>query len=498
MRPKSDSSGRAVWIIVLGVFTLFILSFVDFSKHTDGVIKNYDLFGDILIDTAVDTLDSYDPLADTGDIDPELLKAMDEAENEAVDKTEPENVLTDNENQVKTSDDNDNGNESGASYVTVSESESEPEPELPPVKPNRNGETVLIENYSQSGLAPLRNALRPGNLARIAVIGDSYIEGDIFTQNLRELMQTHYGGAGVGYMNMHSEFPGFRRSVRQSGSGWVERSAAKRHKNQYMSLSEQYFLATSHSTSNYKGVSALKHIDEWNRSMFLFVAPMGATIKAKTSDAEAWETFEFVGSNDVQALLVEGRTSEFNLSTSTDSLVALGVWLDSETGVSVDCMSSRGYSGITLSNISVELCRQMSKYVDYDLIVLEFGINAMSAKQRNYSVYSSRMVKSIERIRECYPNAAILLMGIGDRGEKRGSTVHSMSTAPLMIEAQRDAARKAGVMFWDTREAMGGEDAIVDWSRNGYANKDYIHLTHKGGGVLAERFFQSLQIALGL
>lgn len=71
-------------------------------------------------------------------------------------------------------------------------------------------------------------------------------------------------------------------------------------------------------------------------------------------------------------------------------------------------------------------------------------------------------------------------MGVGDRGERRNGQVHSMSTITNMIDAQREAAMRAGVLFWDTREAMGGEDAIVEWSGNGRANKDYIHLTHKG------------------
>ena len=84
-------------------------------------------------------------------------------------------------------------------------------------------------------------------------------------------------------------------------------------------------------------------------------------------------------------------------------------------------------------------------------------------------------------------------MGIGDRGEKRGGDVHSMASVQYMIEAQRTAARKARCLFWDTREAMGGNDAIVEWTRSGYANKDYIHMTHKGGARLAKEFFNSLQ-----
>ena len=103
------------------------------------------------------------------------------------------------------------------------------------------------------------------------------------------------------------------------------------------------------------------------------------------------------------------------------------------------------------------------------------------------------MVKVIRHLRSCYPNADFLVMGIGDRGQKKGGGVKSMSTVPNMIEAQRTAARTAGCLFWDTRAAMGGEDAIVEWSKTGRANKDYIHLTHKGGADLAGEFVNALQ-----
>ena len=134
----------------------------------------------------------------------------------------------------------------------------------------------------------------------------------------------------------------------------------------------------------------------------------------------------------------------------------------------------------------------MSRYVDYSLIVLEFGINAMSATQSNYSVYSSRMVEVINHVRACYPRADILLMGVGDRGVKKGGSVVSMATAPDMISAQRDAARRAHCLFWDTREAMGGDGAVVEWSRDGDINKDYIHMTHKGGARLARQLFKAI------
>ena len=100
------------------------------------------------------------------------------------------------------------------------------------------------------------------------------------------------------------------------------------------------------------------------------------------------------------------------------SLAGIGVWLDGNNGISVDCMSSRGFSGVTLSRVSSSLSQSMRRYIDYDLIVIEYGINAMSEAQTDYSAYSKLMIKSIGHIKECYPNADIIIMGVGDRGVK--------------------------------------------------------------------------------
>ena len=454
---KFNKKGKTTLIVVIAFLIVLAVSFMPLEKWTDGRIKDFSLITDILPDSLLPTTDSSARDA----LDPELLKAQEDAKNVAA-------TLDSAGNPVY-------------SDTILSE-----------IKPFKVGEKVVIEDYTtgEVGLYHLKKAVAEGRLARITVCGDSYIEGDIFTQDLRQLLQDTLGGAGVGYVNMHSEFPGFRRSVKQGGQGWKMFSANKKGNPEFTALSEQYFMPAGNALSSYKGVTALRHLDSWTRSRFLFIAPNSTTIMLKTTGD--WKEYPVTGSPEVQELVVDGPTGEFDVRTSDGSLVGLGVWLDGTKGVSVDCMSSRGYSGVTLAKISSNLCRQMSKFVNYDLIILEYGINAMSASQKNYSVYANSMVGVINHVRKCYPQADILLLGIGDRGEKRGGVVKSMGSAEFMVAAQRDAARRAHCLFWDTRQAMGGEDAIVQWSKEGLANKDYIHLTHKGGEKLARRLYDAI------
>lgn len=363
------------------------------------------------------------------------------------------------------------------------------------VQPNRQGTDVVIEDYTPDGhgLRHLRDAIKAGQLARIAMVGDSYIEGDIFSQDLRDMLQQRYGGNGVGYINMYSEFPGFRRSVKQSGGkGWKEYRANAKFDPALMGITQHYYKLTGPTQASYEGSDALGHTGLWNSSTFLFSAPADAQITLITTSDTL--TVDVIGSPEPQAITVPGSTSLFKVKASNTSLIAYGVWLNDSTGVSLDCMSSRGFSGVTLSAVNSDLTAKLRRHIDYQLIILEFGINAMSAKQTNYDAYAEKMVKVINHLKNCYPEADILVLGIGDRGSKRGSEVHSMTAAPHMIDAQRLAARKARCLFWDTREAMGGEDAIVTWVNNGWANKDYVHLNHKGGHQLAEALYKAIQL----
>ncbi len=366
-------------------------------------------------------------------------------------------------------------------------------------------DTIVIEDYTidTTGLKNLRNALnnrdniyRP---IRIAFVGDSYVEGDIFSQHIREGLQNVYGGSGVGYMNMHSEFPGFRRSIRQSSNGWQTHDFINKNINtHYLYISQQYFTPKEECAhSSYKGTDYAHHLNEWNCSKFLFISSSNTTINLKTSGE--WISHNVIGAKDsVQCIETIGHTNQFSLKTNSNDIIGLGVWLEDLSGITVDCMSTRGSSGISLSKVNMDLTRQISKFIQYDMIILEFGMNAMTPGQTDFSAYMTHMGKVITHMRNCYPNADLLIMGVGDRGEKIGGIIKTMRGVEEMIKSQRQLAQKHHCLFWDTREAMGGENSAANWANRkpAYVNKDYIHLSYKGGQALADEFVKSLLHAL--
>ncbi len=324
------------------------------------------------------------------------------------------------------------------------------------------------------------------------MIGDSYIEGDIFTQDIRRLLQEEYGGCGVGYMPMHSEFPGFRRSVSQSDRGWTAYDIRNRNNDSIRPLSGEYCVASDGATSTF--TAPKNNAGKWHVNRLLYIAPSGGSVSVKTDSTT--ETYPLEAGNSIHALEITGETGSASFTIHGNGVKVLGAWLEDDYGVGVDCMSLRGNSGVTHRTLSPSVAAEMNKYVPYDLIIVEYGLNALSAAQKNYSNYGQVMSKVIQRLKECFPSADILMLGVGDRGWKKGSSVSSMPTIEAIIAAQRKCAIENGIMFWDTRNAMGGENAIVDWRKRGLVNADYIHMNHKGGNELAKEFVNSLKMKL--
>lgn len=359
---------------------------------------------------------------------------------------------------------------------------------------------VLFEDYSddESGLSHLCNAMdnsenRP---VRIAFLGDSFIEADILTQNIREELQGRFGGRGVGYVPMTSMTAGFRRTVIHQFSRWSTVSVVNHTKPDKSSLSiaGQYFTAEDGASATFKGTSALKSLDVFGSAKFLFVNRENTEIKL-TVNKEEPRIYTPFPADSLQCIEVEGEISSLNIKLSRPSgFTAFGVYLNDKTGICVDNYSLRGTSGTNLAQVNLLLSHEMSQYVNYDLIVLEYGQNVVSRDVYNYNSYAERMIKVVRHLKECYPESDILIMGVGDRSKRGTRGFETMPEIYEMIDAQRKVAQETKSVFWDTFTAMGGENSMLSYVEHKpvWANKDYTHITHAGGRPIAAKFVEAL------
>ena len=358
---------------------------------------------------------------------------------------------------------------------------------------------AAIEDFSvgHTGLrrffAALDDIPTLGRPVRVAFLGDSFIEGDILTADFRNRMQERFGGHGVGFVPVASQVEQFRPTVRQRSKGWKTRSILSDRKHKYL-LSCLLFDATAdaptiifHTTDYFPRLSrveTLKFIYTHNTSTEIrWICNEGRdTIAAQLPETDGVAQYVARGS------FTDGRM----IFSRAGGLQALGIALEDDRGVVVDNFALRGNSGLPLEGLDGEGCRALQRLRPYDLIVLQYGLNVAAERTKDYGFYRDRMIEIIRRIREGFPGADILLLGVSDRSKVVGGERHTMTSVKALRRAQREAAMQSGTVFWDVFEAMGGDDSMVSYVKRNWAAKDYTHLSFQGGRELAYALFDAL------
>ena len=289
---------------------------------------------------------------------------------------------------------------------------------------------TCIEDYADStmrGMSHFYEALsacptlhRP---VRIAYFGDSFIEGDILTADLRAMLQSRFGGCGVGYVPVTSRVAGFRPTVKHTFSGWKTHSVTDSvgFNRRLQDLSNHYYYPSPDARVTLKGLGTYAdHLGACEASSFYFVSLDSIRLSAVLNQGADTVSYAFAGDSLLQAATVQEdiRSVEWRVEHTDSTAICYGVTMDPSSGIVVDNFSTRGSSGQQLGGVPMPMLRAYNRLRTYDLIVLQYGLNVASEGITNYRYYTSEMVKVINRLKEAFPQASFLLVSIGDRESK--------------------------------------------------------------------------------
>ncbi len=362
---------------------------------------------------------------------------------------------------------------------TVSETTS------PPAIPSADPEAVTFSEEAArvmpltgtyQGLESLTRffeALRDGQeQVRIAYFGDSSIEGDLISQTFRDGLQRRFGGHGVGFVPITSKFPAFRRSVRHSFSrNWATVSLEMPNYLGYpRGISGAYYLAGGPIPSSrdsvqadtlaapsaktdpfwveYRGSGSFEHSGAFS-VVRLFYGPSMTT--GSNRPPRVWvKAGEDIRNRPLSGqalvnteLLADTLISKVRIGFEVDAHRPIyGVSLESETGVVVDNFSSRGNNGYALRRITQNSLSAFQENLDYDLVILQFGLNVIDPRLKDFSWYERQLDKVIAHFQEALPGVPILLIGVSDKGIRINGKMQTDPSVPLITETQRRAAEK--------------------------------------------------------
>lgn len=346
----------------------------------------------------------------------------------------------------------------------------------------------------------LKNGTWKKRPVRIAFLGDSYIEADIITEDLRMWLQQTYGGRGVGFVPVWSPAGGYRLTIGQEAQGWTSYSMVYHQKADWKRLfiSGEYFEPSEGATFSVKSVSS-EGKDLFSEARFFFQNRGNTHIRVKVDDRDT--VYRPVASDSLlQHFCLRGKMRQLDFSFSkVEGFTAFGTFLDERRGVYVDNFALRGSSGIVLSIMDKELIQQLLETMIYDLVVLEFGLNVVMPDATRYSSYRKQMGRAVEHLKGCFPETAFLLLSVADRGyRKADGNFGTRDGVVRLVEEQREIARDAGIAFWNMFEAMGGRDAMVSFVKHDppLGNKDYTHINHLGGRKIAGELVRALKAGI--
>src|SRR5690606_26231579 len=139
-------------------------------------------------------------------------------------------------------------------------------------------------------------------------------------------------------------------------------------------------------------------------------------------------------------------------------------------------------SGLPISLLDVDLINAFDKELNYNLIVLHFGANVLSSGKTKYDWYGKAMIKIVQHVKKCFPNAAVLIISTADKASKIKGEMQTDPAVEHLLKAQRNYAIQAESGFINLFKLMGGEGSMTKWveEKPVLANKDYTHFNAKG------------------
>ena len=335
-----------------------------------------------------------------------------------------------------------------------------------------------------------------GENVRVAYFGDSMIEGDLITNDLRKKIQEIFGGNGVGFVPMISATAKFRSSIVHTfNDNWTAYNfvKSKSYREKQFGPSGYVFIPKKNAQVTFK---ASKEYRPFEKIRLLYGKTEAASLTVKTDGAI--RDIEISG-NDIlnEILLHDGpgiKEVQINVKDSKDACF-YGCSFETSSGVYIDNFSFRGNSGVPLSAITSEMYTAHANSLNYKLVILHFGLNVVSHQQSDYSWYKRSFQKTIQHIKTNFPEASILLLSVTDKGYRENNEWNTESNIPPFVSLQEKLALDNDVAFLNLYEAMGGYNSMKSWVETNppLANKDYTHPNFRGAEKIAGILFDFVE-----
>jgi lysophospholipase L1-like esterase len=350
----------------------------------------------------------------------------------------------------------------------------------------------------------LEQAREHEKTVRILHYGDSQIEMDRISQDLRDGLQERFGGMGTGFFPALSNVPS--ASVSKSASGafvqytmYGDSTTVRAGHNRYGLLAQVVQLSgggtvtlraskskyAKERTKDFTTVGVL--YGRTGQGFEIKVVADTLTPQVVTESGEnglVYKTWHFSCPVQKASVQIKGSAEIYGISA------------DGDGGAAVDNVPLRGCSGTIFTRISKPLMQESLAMTDTRLIILQFGGNYMPVTRNTRIIeqYQEQIADQIQYFHEVAPQAKILFIGPSDMGKSVNGRVVTWPRLPQLVDSLKATALRNDAAYWDLYRMMGGENSMVQWVGHNppLAGPDYIHFTPLGAQKVGETLSKSL------
>lgn len=331
---------------------------------------------------------------------------------------------------------------------------------------------------------------------RIAHYGDSGIEGDLVSADLREILQSEYGGGGVGYLPIFPEGMNYRQTTNFTNSGnWKMYGINSRNPDRLpVGVNGEVFINEGKGWFEYETNNRFSHSKYFDEARLFYSNASGSLEYSINGGSDQSQNLS--SGESVKQIILSAKNSKsikFKIPNPEQGYF-YGLSLEDGPGVYVDNFAFRGNSGVDLRDIPIENLKEFDKMLEYDLIIFQFGLNALSARNKNYKRYEKDMIKVIEHFKQAFPNTSLIMISSQDKSVKKDNKFLTDPQLESLLQTQINIAKETNIAFWNLFEAMGGRNSMISWvnSNPSLAYKDYIHFNESGVKKVASLFSEAL------
>ena len=333
-------------------------------------------------------------------------------------------------------------------------------------------------------------------------IGDSHIQGDYFSGQIRKQLQYYFGNGGRGVLFPYALAKSFgpRGAILKTNKKWIgEKTLTPDLSNKLGFIGYAAFTNDSNAsialnfTENFEG-SPFKKINIWHSSdseSYAFKLNNEFNFLENKLNPSGWGLSSFYSNTSTNTFSL----FPFKTNTKQNHFGFYGFELisDIKYGVNYHHCGVVGAQFTHFINNAPWSIEQIA-HLNPDLIIFSFGTNEAYNEGLDTSYYKSSIIKFMQDLEIASPKTAFIFTTAPDtRSQNR-----IPSNQIIVNNILKRIATNGNYSIFDLNEAMGGWGSIYTWYNKGLTLKDKLHFTEQGYSLQGNLFTLSLLEAYNL